>query len=176
MVRNPFIARTAKDGKVTHQYFEDDVDDSVLQTIVRQSYKFFKVSASKPHIGNAFTTLQLFNGPIGQIPGGPDVMRSRLQTFITPFLNTINFEQLDLFATLEGIQFLPVDKNVYLRIQSFINLTEDHFPKVQYAAFLYRDHLLWSGLEQDDMIAVYAYLTSPMASVEVCIKYCAKKY
>jgi len=153
IVRNPYISRTAKDGKITQQYFEYEVDDSVLQTIVRQSYKLFK----------------LFNGPIRLMlerEGDPDIVRNKLQSFIPHFIASINFEQLDLFATLEGIQFLPVDKNVYLRIQSFINLTEDHFPKVQYAAFLYRDHLVWSGLEQDDMRVVYSYLTSPLASAE----------
>jgi len=153
IVRNPFISRTAKDGKVSHQYFEDDLDDALLQTIVRQAYKMFK----------------LFNGPIRLLTEteGVDTVRTRLQSFLPYYLLSLNFEQLDLFNTLEGIQFLPVDKNVYLRIQSFINLTEDHFPKLQYAAFLYRDHLVWSGLEQDDMRTVYSYIVSQMASADL---------
>jgi len=153
MVRNPYISRTGKDGKATQQFFEDEVDDAVLQTIVRQAYKSFR----------------LFNGPINPMleSQGPDAVRAKLQAFIPSFISSLNFEQLDIFVTLEGIQFLPVDKNVYLRIQSYINLTEDHFPKVQYAAFLYRDHLVWSGLEQDDMRIVYSYLTSSMASADI---------
>jgi hypothetical protein len=94
-------------------------------------------------------------------------LRKRLDNFMPAFISTLNFDQLDLFTTLEGIQFLPVDKNVYLRIQSFVNLTEDGFPKIFYSAFLYRDHLVWSGLEQDDMRAMYSYLTSPLALSEV---------
>jgi hypothetical protein len=55
---------------------------------------------------------------------------------------------------------------VYLRIQCFINLTETSFPQVKSSAFLYKaqlryssvcvcfsreqDHLVWSGLEQED--------------------------
>jgi len=30
-------------------------------------------------------------------------------------------EKADIFSSLDGIHFLPVDKNVYLRVQSFIN-------------------------------------------------------
>jgi len=82
------------------------------------------------------------------------------------YILSMNFEAIDIFLTLEGIQFLPVDKNVYLRVQSFINLTEDSFSKIQYAGFLFRDNLVWSGLEQEDMRILYSYLTSPMAFAE----------
>lgn len=71
---------------------------------------------------------------------------------------SLRFEQSDLFNTLEGVHFLPVDKNIYLRIQCFINLTENTFNKIQYSAFLYRDHLVWSALDQDDMRSLYKYL------------------
>jgi hypothetical protein len=36
------------------------------------------------------------------------------------------------------VHFLPVDKNVYLRIQSFVNWTENNFPSIEYSCFLYR--------------------------------------
>lgn len=36
----------------------------------------------------------------------------------------------DIFTSLDGIQFLPVDKNVYLRIQSFVNLAENTFEHI----------------------------------------------
>jgi len=152
IVKNPFIIKTAKDGKATYQYFEDEVDDALLQSIIRQSYKMFR----------------LFNGPCQKVMDEVNVqdLRKRLENFVPAFISTLNFEQLDLFTTLEGIQFLPVDKNVYLRIQSFVNLTEDTFPKILYSAFLFRDHLVWSGLEQDDMRAMYSYLTSPLALSE----------
>ena len=66
----------------------------------------------------------------------------------------------------DGIQFLPLDKNTYLRVQCFINLTESTFPCIKYTVFLYNDHLVWSGLEQDDMRVLYKYLTGGPANVE----------
>jgi len=59
---------------------------------------------------------------------------------------------------------LPVDKNVYLRIQCFINLAENSFSKIQYSCYLHRDHLVWSGLEQDDMRVLYRYITTYLAA------------
>ena len=36
-----------------------------------------------------------------------------------------------------------------------------------YAALLFRDNLVWSGLDQDDMRIMYSYLVSPLAATEV---------
>lgn len=64
-----------------------------------------------------------------------------------------------------GIHFLPVDKNVYLRIQSFLNYCENALDAIKYSAFLYREYLVWSGLEQDDMRALYRWLMRKLRTV-----------
>src|SRR4051794_38675233 len=56
------------------------------------------------------------------------------------------------------MHYLPVDRNVYLRIQSFVNLVENSFSQIKYTCFLYRDHLVWSGLEQEEMQTLYTYM------------------
>lgn len=58
-----------------------------------------------------------------------------------------------------GIQFLPLDKNTFLKAQSFVNSTESKFSSIHYTVFIYNDHLIWSGLEQEDMRVLYKYLT-----------------
>jgi hypothetical protein len=116
-----------------------------------------------------------------------DGLREKLSDFFGHYAPTINFKTVDLFSALDGVHFLPVDKNVYLRIQSFVNWTENNFPSIEYSCFLYRylpspstsslplplqlspgfsfnpprvhgcrDHLVWSGLEQEDMRTMYA--------------------
>jgi hypothetical protein len=57
-----------------------------------------------------------------------------------------------------GIQYLPLDKLTFLKVQCFINTLECDYPEVEYTAFLYNDHLIWSGLEPKDMKIVYQYL------------------
>jgi hypothetical protein len=68
-------------------------------------------------------------------------------------------EDADIFTALDGIQFLPVNKNVYLQVQSLINSTENAFEQIRHSAFIYKDHLVWSGLEQDEMRIMYKYIS-----------------
>ena len=103
---------------------------------------------------------KLFNGTFQSIEsnGGEAQLKTTLKSFLPNYIESIKLDRSDLFTTLEGVHFLPVDKNIYLRIQCFINLTENTFPTIQYSAFVYRDHLVWSGLEQDDMRTLYKYI------------------
>nr|KAG5710418.1 hypothetical protein BaRGS_022236 [Batillaria attramentaria] len=78
------------------------------------------------------------------------------------YLLTLKLSQCDLLDVFNGIHFLPLDKNTYLRIQCFINQLEAAFPTVKYTAFLYNDKLVWSGLEQEDMRTMYLYLTTSL--------------
>ena len=67
-----------------------------------------------------------------------------------------------MFVVGIGIQFLPLDKQSFLKIQSFVNLVEQTFSQIKYTAFLYTDQLVWSGLEQEDMRVLYKYLTTSL--------------
>jgi hypothetical protein len=69
-----------------------------------------------------------------------------------------DLEKNDIFSSLDGIHFLPVDKNVYLRIQSVINDTENTFENILYTSFMYKHYLVWSGLEQEEMRGIYRYI------------------
>jgi len=146
MVRNPSTIKTGKDGKVVYQYLEDELDDEMLSIVIRLAYRIYR----------------LFHGPLlGTWESqSVDTLRSELNSFFVPFLSSLPFDSIDIFSTLGGIYFLPVDKNVYLRIQNFIHITEDTFPRLHYAAFLYREHLVWSGLEQDDIRIMYSYIVN----------------
>lgn len=59
------------------------------------------------------------------------------------YLLTMKVEQSDILDVFNGIHFLPLDKNTYLRIQCFINQLEANFPTVKYTTFLYNDQLVW---------------------------------
>jgi hypothetical protein len=59
------------------------------------------------------------------------------------YLITLKLNQADIMDVMNGIHFLPLDKNTYLRIQCFINLLEAQFMHIKYTAFLYNDQLVW---------------------------------
>jgi hypothetical protein len=110
----------------------------------------------------------------------------KFESFFSSFLASVDFAKADLLDALNGIQFLPLDKNSYLRVQCLVNQIEVAFPCVRVpgfffslslslsllfhqivaacscivsTVFLFNDHVVWSGLEQDDIRALYRFLT-----------------
>eukprot|EP01119_Soliformovum_irregulare_P002749 TRINITY_DN13004_c0_g1_i1.p1 TRINITY_DN13004_c0_g1~~TRINITY_DN13004_c0_g1_i1.p1 ORF type:complete len:451 (-),score=121.75 TRINITY_DN13004_c0_g1_i1:246-1577(-) len=152
-VSNPSVTKV-KDGKTVVEFKENELDDLSLRMIVMQIYRMFK----------------FFNGTFLALETqSEETLTEKLKSFLNPYLASLKFDEIDIFNSFEGIHFLPVDKNVYLRIQCFINLTESTFPKIQNSVFLYKDHLIWSGVEQDDMRSLYRYwvnFLSPMKEKE----------
>lgn len=74
------------------------------------------------------------------------------------FFDDFDFSRLDIFSILKGISFLPVNKNVYLRVQCFINSAEESFASIKYSCFLYGNNLIWTGLDLEDQRTLYSYL------------------
>lgn len=139
-----------KDGQTVTEYKEDQVQDSVFESILKQAYKMFKL------FNGTFTTI------LARANGEIESLKQRLEHFYSKYLLTLKLPQGDILDVFNGIHFLPLDKNTYLRIQCFINSLEAAFPFVKYTAFLYNEKLVWSGLEQDDMRIMYKYLTSSL--------------
>ncbi|XP_027056705.1 vacuolar fusion protein CCZ1 homolog isoform X2 [Pocillopora damicornis] len=133
----PFSEKMTKDGKMFVEYHDEDVLDSVLDGVLKQAYKMFK-------------TYNI------------EALCKRLEHFYTSYLQTLNFSQFNLLDVFSGINFLPLDKNTFLRIQSFINVIEHTFSQVRYTSFLYSEKLVWSGLEQEDMRILYKYLVTSL--------------
>ena len=46
-------------------------------------------------------------------------------------------------SSLFGIEFLPVDKKVYLKIQSILRRLEVRLSSLKQTFFLYRDQIIW---------------------------------
>jgi hypothetical protein len=87
-------------------------------------------------------------------------MKTKITEFYDSYINIIRSDHIDLFSTLQGVHFLPVDKNVYLKVQSFTNGTENSFPEIQATAIFYKEYLIWSGFEQDIMRTLYTFFGS----------------
>lgn len=139
-----------KEGQNVTEYREDHVQDSVFESILRQAYKMFKL------FNGTFTTI------LNRANGEVESLKQRLEHFYNKYLLTLKIAQGDILDIFNGIHFLPLDKNTYLRIQCFINSLEATFPFIKYTAFLYNEKLVWSGLEQEDMRIMYKYLTSSL--------------
>ena len=65
----------------------------------------------------------------------------------------------DLFDTMDGIKYLPVDRSAYLKVQALINQLEISFPVIRTSMVLIDSLLLYTGLNVEDTHTLYKYLS-----------------
>lgn len=146
-VNIPYSEKFVKDKTAT-DYFTDDLQDSISESVLRQSYEMFT----------------LFNGSFSFILNnhGTTALKERMEFFYTRYLQTLNFGQQDLLDVYQGILYLPLDKTEFLKVHCFSNLIENAFPPVNHVCVLQGDMLLWTTLSQSNMKILYKYLTSSL--------------
>ena len=64
-------------------------------------------------------------------------------SFCFQYLSSMVLSQADVMDTFNGIQFLPLDKNTYLRVQCFINQLEAVISEIAYSVLVFNDQLVW---------------------------------
>lgn len=134
-----------RDGQMYPDYYAEEVQDHVFHALLKALYRMFRLvmGTFKYNLEN----------------GGIEHLKQKLDIFYLRYLPKIKFHQVDLLDVFQGIQFLPLERYPFLKIQCFINLTEATFSQIKYTAFLYNDQLVWSGLNQEDMQVLYRFLT-----------------
>ncbi len=90
------------------------VQDGNLQAMLKQAYDLYRLLH-----GPATATLDAY---------GRLALIDAFGAFFPSYLAAVDVVRADLLDALLGVQFLPLDKNTYLRTQCFINQTEALFP------------------------------------------------
>eukprot|EP01128_Nolandella_sp_AFSM9_P005116 TRINITY_DN2429_c0_g1_i1.p1 TRINITY_DN2429_c0_g1~~TRINITY_DN2429_c0_g1_i1.p1 ORF type:complete len:457 (-),score=95.08 TRINITY_DN2429_c0_g1_i1:100-1395(-) len=126
------------------EYLSTGLDDLPMDAIITQIYKEFV----------------LFNGNFEYVREqySEKKMREIFTNAFPPLIENLKHELYNINTSLEGVSFLPVDKNVYLRIQSFVNYCENSFESICYSAFFFQKYLVWSGMDQSTMRSLYHWL------------------
>ncbi len=148
-MRKAMMEKKAKEESGETEYLEDELEDAVLQAIIRRGYALYKLCNDR------------FSATAGVDPhamvDGITLLRAKLSAFMSYYLPTIRFKQLPFFTDIHGFQFLPVDKATFLTIQYLVNLVTATYPGVVRAsALMYNSKLIWSGLNQEDMFLLYS--------------------
>ncbi|CAF0762218.1 unnamed protein product [Brachionus calyciflorus] len=126
-------------------YESDLISDQIYMSILKQIYKSYK----------------LFNGIIGDCLEqlGHIKLRENLKIFFDDYIeNKLNVHDSDIMNTFNGLQFMSLDRNMYLKIQCLLNLLEEKVSLVEKVVVMHQDQVIWSGLEQEDVSSIYGYL------------------
>ncbi|XP_066583435.1 vacuolar fusion protein CCZ1 homolog [Prorops nasuta] len=146
----PYVWKEKDDTKYK-DYQADEVSSKVCQAVLKQAYLMFR----------------LFMGSFDTIINEPEcgsvtLLKLKLDHFYSRYLLSLKLNNSDILDIFQGLQFLPLDKTTFLKVQCFMNLIEAMFSQVKYTAFLYNDQVVWSGLEPEDMQVVYNYLVNTL--------------
>ncbi|CAH4026801.1 vacuolar fusion protein CCZ1 homolog [Pieris brassicae] len=118
---------------------KDAVEPAIMYDFMISSYKMFR----------------MFMGLFREIL--PEDTYAICEKFFTPYISSRNIRN-DLSNVIQGINYLPLEKNTFFKVICFIDLLEVNYPDFKCISFLYNDQLIWNGLCKDDMLTLYQYL------------------
>ncbi|XP_064477857.1 vacuolar fusion protein CCZ1 homolog [Ornithodoros turicata] len=133
-----------RNGQLFVEHLSEQVQDHVYRAVLLSAYRMFK----------------LFVGTFSDLVsrGGVDQLKAQLKHFFDKHVASIGLQHVDLLDVLNGMQFLPLDRHAFLKVQCFINMLQFTFRQIRYTVFLCNDQVVWSGLERDDVQVLHHYL------------------
>lgn len=140
----------------TNEYQSEKVQENVYSAVLQQTYRMFRLfnGTLKSVLGSSFSEdkiqflkdkLQHFYSRVSnkKIYHLQVIFLMAIFFFLFQYLLNLRLGHCDLLDVFQGIYFLPLGKEPFLHVQSFINLVESIFQPVRYSAFLYNDQLVW---------------------------------
>ncbi|CAF0741220.1 unnamed protein product [Rotaria sordida] len=135
-----------KNEKSIIEYYDEHINDRLMLSILKMSYRYFVLQH-----GTMSSLVQ---------PNGIEELKNILKIYFDKFIQN-RLHRMIVDTTIDssyfGIQFLPVEKINYIKIQSILRRFELRFTSLKETLFLYRNQLIWSGLNQDDTSLIYSY-------------------
>ncbi|XP_059052307.1 vacuolar fusion protein CCZ1 homolog isoform X2 [Achroia grisella] len=113
---------------------------------------------------SAYKMFRMFMGQFQDIP--IDKIYTTCEEFFTPYILSKNITN-DISDIIQGIHYLPLDKNSFFKVISFIDLLEIKYPEFKCISFVYNDQLIWNGLAKNDMLTLYQYLVQKLLPTQV---------
>ncbi|CAK1551126.1 unnamed protein product [Leptosia nina] len=141
VIRIPYATKLSGDSK-------DVVEPSIMQDFMVSSYKTFR----------------MFVGLFKDIP--PEDTYGICEQFFNPYITSIDVSN-DLSNIIQGINYLPLEKNSFFKVICFIDLLQVNYPQFKCISFVYNDQLIWNGLCKDDMLTLYQYLVHSLLPKQV---------
>jgi len=146
----PSIKKVGKDGADVLEFRPEDVSDSVLLGVLNRAYSMFAL-----FLGGLEVILDTNNG-------GKETVRERTKHFYTRYLATLRMENISVLDMWGGLQYLPLESEPFLRVQTLVTRTQEQFSNIHSSLFLQQGQLVWSGLVPDTTRLLVHYLTTTL--------------
>lgn len=145
VVRIPYATKNASSPNGDKK---DYIEPSVMYDLLVSAYKMFR----------------MFVGQLKDIP--PEDIYDKCEQFFTPYILSRNIPN-DISNIIQGINYLPLEKNSFFKVICFIDHLEISYPDFKCVSFVYNDQLIWNGLATNDMLTLYQYLVHSLLPKQV---------
>eukprot|EP01059_Diplonema_ambulator_P003214 TRINITY_DN12888_c0_g1_i3.p1 TRINITY_DN12888_c0_g1~~TRINITY_DN12888_c0_g1_i3.p1 ORF type:complete len:471 (+),score=91.88 TRINITY_DN12888_c0_g1_i3:85-1497(+) len=133
--------------QVENSGFLEDPETPAVYAMLRQGYRMFRM-----HFG---LMSKHFRETL-------DILRDNLSKFWVPYVSYITpsiAQGLDLYDAMDGVEYLPVDRSAYLKMQSIVNHLETGFPCIKASMVIIDNLLLYTGLNLEDTHTLYKFIS-----------------
>lgn len=90
-------------------------------------------------------------------------LRSKLDSFYTKYLLTLNLHNADIVDSIECLQYKPVTHLIFFRIVNFVNMvTSIKNLKIKKCVFLYNQEVVYSSVNPMELYIVTEYLNDSL--------------
>eukprot|EP00090_Calanus_glacialis_P007418 TRINITY_DN15853_c0_g1_i1.p1 TRINITY_DN15853_c0_g1~~TRINITY_DN15853_c0_g1_i1.p1 ORF type:complete len:430 (-),score=152.12 TRINITY_DN15853_c0_g1_i1:44-1333(-) len=146
----PSIKKAGKDGADVLEFRPEDVSDSVLLGVLERAHSMFSL-----FLGGLDVILDTNNGD-------KEVVREKTNHFYTRYLATLRLENSSVLDMWGGLQYLPLESELFLRVQTLVTRNQEMFTNIHSSLFLQQGQLVWSGLVPDTTRLLVHYLTTTL--------------
>ncbi|XP_068149591.1 vacuolar fusion protein CCZ1 homolog [Drosophila tropicalis] len=150
-----------KDGVEVADYRGGEVSDRIFRAVLRQCYNFYRFQYGE--FSNKLTATN-----VEQLESQRQSLQDQLLQFYDKYL--IKLKELsgncDIMDMLHSIQYLALDKSLFLRAQNFSMLCAT-FPAIKECIMLYNHQVVCGGkLSAGDLYSLHAYIVEYVLSKE----------
>ncbi|KAH8366013.1 hypothetical protein KR093_008166 [Drosophila rubida] len=150
-----------KDGIEVADYRGGEVSDRIYHAVLRQCYQMYRFHHGQ--LASKITDTPMSAGGEEQ----RQQLASELQQFYARYLSSAkDLMNCDIMDMLHSIQYLALDKTLFLRAHNF-NMLCDTFPSIKECIMLYNEQIVCGGkLNATDLYSLHSYIlfTAPAVS------------
>uniref|UniRef100_A0A1I8Q3I4 CCZ1/INTU/HSP4 first Longin domain-containing protein n=1 Tax=Stomoxys calcitrans TaxID=35570 RepID=A0A1I8Q3I4_STOCA len=124
----------AKDGIDYPEYHAYELHDDIYRRVLVMAYERFRMEEG---------TFQMI---LQENPeNGREILIEKLEEFFFKYISSLKLPVDDIFGFTRTLQYLPLDKFLFLRVHNFIESLKSTYPTIMDSLFLYKDTVVTCG-------------------------------
>jgi len=149
----PNSRKVTKDSGEVIEFYPQDVNDSVLLSLLHQSYDMFCLF---------HCSLQ---AALNRVNGKKEIFLELVQHFFSRYQATISVGNGDIRTVWSGIQYLALQSADFLAVQSLICRIKSQQKLLRKCLFLQSGQLVWSEVEPGQTKLIVQYLSTTILPI-----------